>query len=36
MKKLMIRINEFNRKFEEGLNTSGDMRQFIGNRDEIL
>ena len=28
-------INEFNRKFEEGLNTSGDMRQFIGNRDEI-
>jgi len=23
-------INEFNKKFEEGLNTSGEMRQFIG------
>jgi curved DNA-binding protein CbpA len=28
-------INEFNKKFEEGLNTSGDMRQFIGGEDEI-
>lgn len=28
-------INEFNKKFEEGLNTSGDMRQFIGGEDDI-
>ena len=28
-------INEFNKKFEEGLNMSGEMRQFIGNDDDI-
>lgn len=28
-------INEFNKKFEDGLNTSGDMRQFIGGEDDI-
>ena len=28
-------INEFNRQFEEGLNTSGEMRQFIGGEKDM-
>jgi curved DNA-binding protein CbpA len=28
-------INEFNRQFEEGLNTSGEMRQFIGGGEDM-
>ena len=28
-------IYEFNRKFEEGLNTSGEIRQFIGSGDDV-
>ena len=28
-------INEFNKKFEQGLNMSGEMRQFIGHEEDI-